>query len=127
MLVVDDDTDVAEVTEDYLEFLDDELVVDTVADPAAALDRADLDQYDCIVADYHMPTMDGATLCHAVRERVPGMVCVLFSSVAAERVADLTANERVTHVRKGGRAGQYERLATRIDDLAAGRPRAASD
>lgn len=123
VLVVDDDDDVATLTAEFLEFLDEDVQVETSTDPVAALAGRDLDRFDCIVSDYHMPGMNGLELHRTVQERAAAVPVVLFSSIDPDRNAldAETASETLALVKKGGRVGQFERLAEYVDDLA-GRP-----
>jgi CheY-like chemotaxis protein len=123
VLVVDDDDDVATLTAEFLEFLDEDVQVETATDPAAALAGRDLDRFDCIVSDYHMPGMNGLELYRTVRDRAGDVPVVLFSSIDPDRNAldAETSSEALALVRKGGRVGQFERLAESVDELA-GRP-----
>jgi CheY-like chemotaxis protein len=120
VLVVDDDDDVATLTAEYLEYLDDGIHVETATDPVAALAERDLGRFDCIVSDYHMPGMNGLELYRAVRDRSADVPVVLFSSIDPDRNAldAETASESLAVVRKGGRSGQFERLAEYVDELA---------
>ncbi|MEU8380214.1 response regulator transcription factor [Streptosporangium sp. NPDC048865] len=75
ILVVDDDSMVAEVVARYLER--DGHVVECVGDGAEALRRALADPPDLMVLDLMLPRMDGLQVCRKLRERWPVPVIML--------------------------------------------------
>lgn len=116
VLHVDDDREILEVTGRLLESHHERLSVEPVRSTVDALDR--LDEADCVVTDYVMPTMDGAEFVGQIRRVRPGLPVVFFTGRDVDELdeaaleADLTA-----HVRKGVDPNQYATLADRVTDL----------
>ena len=71
VLLVDEDTDVLELTQTFLEREDEGLDVSTETSSEAALTRLEDGSFDCVVSDYNMPGMTGIEFMEAVRERSP--------------------------------------------------------
>ncbi len=118
VLVVDEDEDVLELTETFLERASDALAVETATSGGEALDR--VDGVDCVVSDYRMPGMDGMDLFEAVRERRPGVPFLLFSAaVEAETVSAAEEAGVTAFVQKGTGTEHYEEMASIIEDAVA--------
>jgi len=79
VLLVDEDTDVLEIVQTFLQ-QEDDLDVTSEPDPERALDMALSGEYDAVVSDYTMPNLDGLELCSAIREEDPELPFVLFSA-----------------------------------------------
>ncbi|WP_336135036.1 PAS domain-containing protein [Natronomonas amylolytica] len=91
----------------------DELRVETETGPMAALDR--LDSFDCVVADYDMPAMDGIEFLEAVRARAPDLPFILFTGKGSEDIAGEAVRAGVTdYLRKGADSDRFAVLANRI-------------
>jgi CheY-like chemotaxis protein len=117
VLVVDEDEDVLDLTETFLERENDAIAVETETDPRAALDRVEEAGIDCVVSDYRMPGMDGMELFEAVRERRPSLPFLLFSAtVEDEAAADAEAAGVTAFVRKGVGVSHYREVAAAIED-----------
>lgn len=113
VLVVDDESDVAETTALMLE----RRGLDTlwVSSPEEGLDRLRerRDEIGCVVSDYQMPRMDGLDLLEAMRETDPYLPFVLFTGRGSEQVASEAVDAGVSaYIQKGG-VEQYDRLANR--------------
>ncbi|MFC6730894.1 response regulator, partial [Natronoarchaeum mannanilyticum] len=80
VLHVDDDEEFAALTAEYLAAADDSLDVTTIGDPDAALDRLAVGDVDCVVTDLDLGAGDGIELVERVRERAPGVPCLLFTA-----------------------------------------------
>lgn len=65
ILLVEDESDLAELTIDFLETLD--IECDYAFDGANALTLIEKNHYDVIVLDVNMPRMDGFSVCEKVR------------------------------------------------------------
>jgi CheY-like chemotaxis protein len=77
ILVIDDDRVVAETLRTLLEALD--LEAESVTDPAAALERLEVQHYDVVVTDLLMPELTGWDVIEAVRRRRPETLVILVS------------------------------------------------
>ena len=115
VLVVDDETDVAEVTAGFLERSSAELSVAVETDPRTALKRLDDERFDCVVSDHEMPGMDGIEFLEAVRETSPGLPFVLLTGKGDEDIASRAITAGVSdYVRKRNSTDHYELLARRV-------------
>ncbi|PSP54422.1 hypothetical protein BRC82_09485, partial [Halobacteriales archaeon QS_1_67_19] len=121
VLLVDDDTAVADLTATHLERASDriETVVETC--PGAGLDRvAGDDRPDCVVSDYDMPEMNGLDLLASVREVAPELPFILFTGKGSEEIASEAISAGVTdYLQKETGTEQYEVLANRIENAVA--------
>ena len=116
VLHVDDEAQIGDLVQDYLERLDDRLAVVTETDPQAALDRLGSAPVDCIVSDFQMPGMDGIELLRTVRGEYPNLPFILFTGKGSEEVASEAIKSDVTaYVQKGG-PEVYELLANEIEN-----------
>ncbi len=80
VLVVDEDKDVRELTETFLQREAADFAVETAAGGEDALERLTDGGYDAVVSDYRMPGMDGLELAQAVDERGLDVAFVFFSA-----------------------------------------------
>ena len=89
VLVVEDEEPIASAVEGALTRLGYE--VDTAADGAEALARADAHDYDVVCLDLNLPLIDGVEVCRRLRaERFPGRIIMLTArSGIRERVEGL--------------------------------------
>ena len=112
VLLVDEDSDVLDIVQTFLE-QEDDLDVTSEADPEAALEVAT--EYDVVVSDYKMPRLNGLELCAAIRERDGALPFLLFSAREPEDVQPQADDAGVTgFVQKGTGTEQYTELAERI-------------
>ncbi|WP_340101793.1 response regulator [Salinibaculum salinum] len=117
VLVVDEDEDVLELTETFLEREADALSVLTEPRASAAVDRVTDGDIDCVVSDYRMPEMDGLELFEAVRERDGDLPFFLLTAAADEKTLDRAESAGVTgFIQKGAGTDHYTDLADRIVD-----------
>ncbi|UPV74385.1 PAS domain-containing protein [Halorussus limi] len=120
VLLVDDDSAIADLTATYLERASDriETVVETRSD--AALDHVTDGSVDCVVSDYEMPEMDGLEFLDAVRETAPSLPFVLFTGRGSEEIASEAISAGVTdYLQKGTGSDQYAVLANRVENAVA--------
>ncbi len=82
VLVVEDDTTVADVVTRYLER--EGFTVDTVGDGLEALERADAQLPDLVVLDIMLPGIDGLEVCRRLRSRAPVPVVMLTARGSEE-------------------------------------------
>jgi len=114
VLLVDEDTDVLEIVQTFLE-QEDDLDVTSESDPETALDMAVADDYDVVVSDYTMPHLDGLELCAAIRDRAGAIPFVLFSAREPADIEAAAEEAGVTDiVQKGTGTEQYAELASNI-------------
>jgi CheY-like chemotaxis protein len=114
VLLVDEDRDVLEIVQTFLE-QEDDLDVTSEADPETALEMALTDDYDVVVSDYKMPRLDGLELCAALRDRECPLPFLLFSAREPADVQPAAADAGVTDfVQKGTGTEQYSVLARKI-------------
>lgn len=117
VLVVDEDEDVLELTETFLERENDAIDVETEKDPEAAVARVESDDFDCVVSDYRMPGMDGMDLFEAVRDEHPSLPFVLFSAAVDEATTTEAEEAGVTaFVEKGIGTDHYSEIAATIEN-----------
>jgi DNA-binding response OmpR family regulator len=114
ILLVEDESDLAELTIDFLEAVD--IECDYAFDGANALTLIDNNDYDVIVLDVNMPRLSGFTVCERVRAQ-GDLTPIIF----------LTAHDSLTDKLNGFSLGaddyltkpfELEELAARIQVLA---------
>lgn len=66
VLIIEDETAIAELEKDYLELSDFEVII--AADGVEGLDRAMEEDYDLVILDLMLPGMDGFEICKRIRE-----------------------------------------------------------
>ncbi|WP_146417304.1 response regulator [Haloarcula hispanica] len=117
VLHVDDDPQVGELVEVYLERINDDFDVVTKTSAVAALDFVRTEQVDCIVSDYDMPNTDGLEFLELIREQYPDIPFILFTGKGSEEIASEAIASGVTdYMQKGGRSDTYDVLANRIEN-----------
>lgn len=115
VLLVDDDRNWTTLATKLLDRTEWSFELETLADPAEALDAIETDPPDCIVSDYRMPGLSGLAFLRAVRERYPELPFILVTSKGTEEVASEAISEGVTdYIQKGYNADHGTLLATRI-------------
>jgi CheY-like chemotaxis protein len=114
VLLVDEDRDVLDIVQTFLQ-REDDLEVTSEADPERALEMAVGGGYDVVVSDYKMPGLDGLELCSAIRDRSVEIPFVLFSAREPDDVQPMADDAGVTgFVQKGTGTEQYTQLAEQI-------------
>ena len=66
VLIIEDEQTIAELEKDYLELYDFEVNIEN--DGQKGLDRALLENYDIVIVDLMLPTVDGFEICKRIRE-----------------------------------------------------------
>ena len=112
VLHVEDEADFAEVTAKYLTRADDRITVETVHAAPEALDR--IDEIDCVVSDFEMPTLNGLEFLASVRKKDPSLPFILFTGKGSEEVAAEAISAGVTDYLQKGGSETFELLANRI-------------
>jgi signal transduction histidine kinase/CheY-like chemotaxis protein len=124
VLYVDDEPAFTELAVAFLMGIDEGLHIEPVTSAAAALERLEMNGFDCIVSDYRMPEMDGIELLRTVRESDPDIPFVLFTGRGSEEVASEAIAAGVTdYLTKGPSQEYFNRLAERVRDVSARRAR----
>lgn len=116
VVYVDDYEELCELTAEGLEEASDRLDVATETDPAAVTDR--LSEFDCVVADYDMPRVDGLELLRRVRVVASELPFILYTGKGDESVASEAISLGVTdYMAKRGGSERFVRLAHRVESV----------
>ena len=78
ILMVEDDAQITELLETYLERYGLEMM--RIDRPSAALDKLRNEQYDLALLDLGLPEMDGLQLCKILKERYPQMPVIISTA-----------------------------------------------
>lgn len=114
VLLVDEDDDVLDIVQTFLQ-REDDLEVTGENDPERALEMALEGDYDVVVSDYKMPGLDGLELCEALRTSGGRLPFVLFSAREPEDVQPAAAEAGVdSFVQKSTGTEQYSVLAQTV-------------
>jgi PAS domain S-box-containing protein len=114
ILHVDDEKNQLEFTKLFLEQIEKDVVVDSVSDPEEALKKQSEENYDCIVSDYKMMSMNGIELAQKVREK-SDVPFILYTGQGSEEVAESAFSAGVDdYLRKETEPTHYQVLAKRI-------------
>lgn len=117
VLAVDDQSDILELSELFLERFDDNLNVETTTDPEEVPDLMEEGYLDAIVSDYNMPVMDGLDLLQEVREVDQDLPFILYTGKGSEDVAAEAVNLGATdYFKKEAGTDHYQMIAARIVD-----------
>lgn len=115
VLVVDEDPDVLDLTETFLEREDDDLDVATEEEPLAVPDRVATEDVDCVVSDLRMPDLDGFELHERLEESDEDVPFILFTAAADEGTREASEEAGVEDlILKGTGTDHYTELARRI-------------
>ena len=114
VLIVDEDEDVLELTETFLE-REERLTALPELSAKAALDRVETEDVDCVVSDYRMPEMDGLELFDAVREYDGELPFFLLTAATDNETHAAATESGVTGlIEKGVGTDHYTDLAEQI-------------
>jgi PAS domain S-box-containing protein len=116
VLCVDDEPQVLELTEAYLERELPAAELLTATGTAAALDALEGERVDCVVSDYDMPDGTGIDLLRSVRADHPDLPFVLFTGKGSEEVGSEAVSAGVTDYLQKAGPEKFELLANRIRD-----------
>jgi PAS domain S-box-containing protein len=114
ILHVDDEENQLEFTKLFLEQIDQDVIIDSVSTPEEALEKQKNENYDCVVSDYKMLTMNGIELAQKVREK-SNIPFILYTGQGSEEVAELAFTAGIDdYLRKETEPTHYQILAKRI-------------
>lgn len=114
VLVVDEDRDVLDLTQTFLEREDEGLDVRTEESSLDAIDRVTTEDIDCVVSDLRMPDLDGLELHERLGEHA-NVPFFLFTAAADETTSRRIDDSGVDGVvQKGTGTDHYTELAERI-------------
>ncbi len=117
IVLVDDDPIFVGMAEDMLTNADPYMDVETFTDPDEALDQIieNRDQYDCVICDYKMPSMDGLEFYQNLLEKDYEKPFYILTNKGDEEVANVALELGVTdYVTKQNSPEKYAALAHRI-------------
>lgn len=114
VLIVDDEPDLADIAQRFLEM--NHFCTDSAHSADEALEKIRNQPFDIIVSDYQMPVKDGLDLLKEVRALNPTLPFILFTGRSREEVVIQALNEGAdSYIQKGGDPkSQFVELAHRI-------------
>ncbi|MFB6135810.1 MAG: response regulator [Halobacteriaceae archaeon] len=118
VLHVDDDAEFLDLAREVLERDFPDVSVDTVTRAEDGLDRLAETEYDCLVVDYVLPTMDGLEFLQRVREVDDDVPIIFFTGRGSEEVASEAISAGVTdYLQKGTTRDRFTLLGNRVTTL----------
>ncbi len=114
VLLVDEDKETLALAETFLERKSDHIVVQTETDPSVAIERLVDGEFDCVVSDYRMPTMNGVELFETVHEH-RDIPFFLFTGSKAEDIGLDVCEDTIGYVQKGVGTAHYDELVEGIE------------
>lgn len=114
VLALDDEPDQLELTKFFIEESDPDLVVDILSNPEETLETIKNKAYDCILADYVMPGMNGVELVKIIKE-IKDIPFVLYTGRGSEQtVLDAISAGVDAYVRKDHNPEHFAKLVKEI-------------
>jgi len=114
VLALDDEPDQLELTKFFIQENDPDLIVDTLSNPEEILEKIQSKQYDCILADYAMPIINGVELASTIKE-IQDIPFVLYTGRGSEQtVLDALDAGVDAYVRKDNSPEHFAKLAKEI-------------
>jgi DNA-binding NtrC family response regulator len=116
VIVVDEDEDILDLTETFLERESDQISVTTEKHPPTAAERIENGDFDCVVSDLRMPEMDGIELSQHLSEQCSDLPFFLFTAADTDDIAAKSGSGDLTGiVQKGTGTDHYTDLAAQIE------------
>lgn len=122
VLYIDDEPDLLDIVKDYLEEIG-EFSIDVALSADEGLVCLDQKTYDAVIADYHLPGMDGIDLLKEIRSRFGDLPFILFTGRGREEVVIEALNAGADfYLQKGGDPeAQFAELAHKVRQAIRGR------
>ncbi|MDR2100602.1 MAG: response regulator transcription factor [Campylobacteraceae bacterium] len=89
ILMIEDDTELAEILTEYLEQFD--MKITTIEDPFIGLSTLDIGKFDLLILDLTLPGLDGLEMCKEIRKR--HNIPIIISSARHDITDKVTALE----------------------------------
>lgn len=117
LLVVDNDSEYAELIAANLQQEDDRFDVTAIKSAEDGFEQLSKQNFDAIISDYEMPEMNGIEFLEAVREHNTNIPFILFTQKGIEEVAsDAIAAGMTDYFQKQGKTENYALLANRVSN-----------
>lgn len=117
VLLIDDESDLAEMGSEFIRRENEDIRIDTQTDPQEVVGSLTDRQIDCIVSDYDMPGLNGLELLEEVRHEHPDLPFILFTGKGSEEIAAEAISAGVTdYLQKESNTDLYKVLANRIEN-----------
>ncbi len=114
VLHVDDEQGSLKFTKSFVEVSDMGIQIESVATPEAALRRLKEENFDCIVSDYEMPSLNGIELARKIRE-FSDIPIIIYTGRGSEEVAEAAFAVGIDdYIRKELAPSHYQVLAKRV-------------
>ncbi len=116
LLLVDDNRDSIEITQQYLNDLDPSLIIHTSSSGIEALEKLVKTEYDVIVSDYKMPELNGLEFLAELRNTKNFTPFVIFTGSEDDGIALQAQNlgARYCQLKTGDPAIVYRNLLTAV-------------
>lgn len=97
ILLIDDEPMQLSLIKPILTNFDPDLIIETLADPSKAVEKVIKNEYDCVIADYSMPSVSGLDLVKAIKN-VRNIPCILYTGRGSDEVKrDALVRDRRLH------------------------------
>ncbi|RQG90752.1 PAS domain-containing response regulator [Natrarchaeobius chitinivorans] len=118
VLLVDDDQQLLNLTETFLERISNQIQVIKETDVNSGVEAVENRELDCVVSDYDMPKSNGLDFLKQIREDYSDLPFILFTGKGSEEIASDAISAGVTdYLQKGGGKDKYTVLANQIENL----------
>jgi len=117
ILFVDDESDLLELGEIFLKKEEPELDIDTTISPTEGIKKIEKKEYDAIVSDYDMPSMNGIEFYQELEKKgCSNIPFIVFTGSGEEELRDKCLNVGADHfMRKGSNPkAKFSKLANSV-------------